>query len=138
MSLAKPLLLALIVAMSSGPPTLAPCPKTPNCVSTQSTHPDKQMSPIPFRGDLESSRTRLLDLLSGLPRVEVVEARERYIHAVFTTPMLRFKDDVEFLLDPAAEVIHFRSASRIGRSDLGTNRRRMEELSAAYAADDTP
>jgi len=121
------------MAMSSAPPTLAPCPKTPNCVSTQSTHPNKQMAPIPFRGDLDTARTRLLALLASQPRVEVLAARERYVHAVFTTLMLRFKDDVEFLFDPAAGVIHFRSASRIGRSDLGANRRRMEHLTAAFA-----
>ena len=130
--IAHPLLLALAVAMSSAPPTLAPCPETPNCVSTQASDPDKHMAPIAFRGDLDTTRTRLLALLSHEPRVEVVETRERYVHAVFTTFLLRFKDDVEFVLDPTARVIHFRSASRVGHSDLGANRRRMERLSRKF------
>ena len=65
-------------------------------------------------------------------RVELVEARERYLHAVFTTRMLRFRDDVEFLFDPEARVIHFRSASRVGYRDFGTNRRRMEHISNRF------
>ncbi len=93
---------------------------------------------MPFRGDLEAARSRLLEMLRRQPRVEIVRAEARYIHVIFTTPILRFKDDVEFLLDADSEVIHFRSASRIGRSDLGTNRKRMEQLSAAYAEHDTP
>jgi len=132
MSFAQPLLLALVVAMSSERPTLEPCPSTPNCVSTQAEDPVKRMKPIPFRGDLEASRQRLLDVLASLPRVRVEQALDAYVYAVFTTPLLRFKDDVVFAFDPEAGVIHFRSASRVGRSDLGTNRRRMEALTRLY------
>ncbi len=132
MSLVQPLLLALVLAMSSERPALEPCPRTPNCVSTQATDPANQMEPIPFRGDLTAARDRLLSLLESLPRVSIEVARDDYVHAVFTTPILRFKDDVTFVLDPDAAMIHFRSASRVGRSDLGTNRRRMEELTRLY------
>lgn len=124
--------------MSSAPPALTPCPKTPNCVSTQATDPNKHMAPIPFRGDLDTARTRLLALLSHESRVEVLETRENYVHAVFTTFLLRFKDDVEFAFDAEAGVIHFRSASRVGTSDLGTNRRRMERLSREFLELDPP
>ena len=55
-----------------------------------------------------------------------------YLHVEFTTALLRFVDDVEFLLDPDKKLIHYRSASRIGRSDLGTNRRRMEMIRRAF------
>jgi uncharacterized protein (DUF1499 family) len=118
--------------MSSERPALEPCPRTPNCVSTQAEDPAKRMDPIPFRGDLVASRQRLLDLLNSLPRVRIEESDETRVHAVFTTPLLRFRDDVVFAFDPEAEVIHFRSASRIGRSDWGTNRKRMEELTRLY------
>jgi len=126
------------MVMSSAPPTLAPCPGTPNCVSTQTSDPNKQMAPIPFAGDLDTARTRLLALLSREPRVEVVETRVNYVHAVFTTRLLRFKDDVEFAFDAKAGLIHFRSASRVGRSDLGVNRRRMEHLTQTFLELDAP
>ena len=132
MTVLQPLLLALGVAMSSAPPTLAPCPKTPNCVSTQASSPDRQMAPIPFTGDLETARIRLLALLAKEPRVEVVETREDYVHAVFTTRLMRFKDDVEFAFDAENGVIHFRSASRVGRSDFGANRHRMERVTSKF------
>ena len=138
MTLAQPLLLALSLAMSSEPPALEPCPRTPNCVSTQATDPAKWMEPIPFRGDLTASRERLLELLEDLPRVRVEQALDTYIHVVFTTPILRFKDDVVFAFDSEAGVIHFRSASRVGRSDWGANRKRMIELTRLYEEHEGP
>ena len=106
---------------------LEPCPSTPNCVSTQATDAAKRMDPIAYRGSADDARATLLRVLDR-SRIEIVESTEFYVHAVFTTRLMRFKDDVEFLFDPDAGVIHFRSASRVGRSDLGTNRRRMESL----------
>lgn len=132
MTAATPFLLALALAMSSAPPDLTPCPRTPNCVSTQAEDPDKRMAPIPFIGDLDTARTRLLAMLSHESRVEIVETRPDYVHAVFTTLVFRFKDDVEFAFDAEAKVIHFRSASRVGRGDFGTNRRRMERLTSRF------
>lgn len=120
------------MAMSSAPPTLAPCPKTPNCVSTQASNPNQRMEPLTYPCDLDTARTRLLALLSHEPRARVVETRPDYVHAVFTTLMLRFKDDVEFAFDAEKHLIHFRSASRVGRGDLGTNRRRMERLTTKF------
>jgi uncharacterized protein (DUF1499 family) len=63
-----------------------------------------------------------------------VEDTGDYVHATVTTALWRFVDDVEFLWSEAEGVIHFRSASRLGRSDLGTNRRRMERIAAKLAA----
>lgn len=132
MTAATLFLLALALAMSSAPPDLAPCPKTPNCVSTQASDPEQHLAPIPFTGDLDTARTRLLAMLSHESRVEIVEARPDYVHAVFTTLIFRFKDDVEFAFDTEAKVIHFRSASRVGHGDLGTNRRRMERMTSRF------
>lgn len=108
---------------------LAPCPDKPNCVSTQSTDAAKRMPALGFAGEVEPVRAAILDVLARAPRARVVEAGEDYIHAEFTTLLLRFVDDVEFSIDAGAKRVDFRSASRAGHSDLGTNRRRMEELS---------
>lgn len=117
---------------SETPDRLKPCPRTPNCVSTQATRDDQRMDPIPYRGDLETARSLLLEILDEEPRVDIDDLRERVIQTVFTTRIMRFRDDVVFLLDPDQRMIHFRSASRIGRSDWGANRRRMERLSERF------
>ena len=107
---------------------LGPCPDRPNCVSTQSTDPAKRMPALGFEGEVEPVRAAILDVLAEAPRARVVEAEGDYIHAEFTTPVFRFVDDVEFSVDPGAKRVEFRSASRVGHSDLGTNRRRMKTL----------
>ena len=61
-------------------------------------------------------------------------AEERYIHTEFTSAFFRFVDDVEFLLDDGTRTIHVRSASRVGYSDFGVNRRRVEELRSRFDA----
>lgn len=107
---------------------LAPCPDKPNCVSSQSADPSKRMPALGFEGEVEPVRAAILDVIAKAPRARVVEADEDYIHAEFATLVFRFVDDVEFLIDPGAKRVDFRSASRVGHSDLGTNRRRMTGL----------
>lgn len=126
--------LLLVVTISATGSRLAPCPETPNCVSTQAARPEQRMEPIPFRGSAEAARERLIGLLEEQPRVEIEDRRSRLLHAVFTTRILRFEDDVVFWVDADEGVIHFRSASRVGRSDLGANRRRMERLTELFLA----
>lgn len=123
---------AVAAATDTEIPRLAPCPETPNCVSTQASRAEQRMEPIPFRGDLPSARARLVTLLEREPRVSIEEIDEHLVRSVFTTRILRFDDDVVFVLDPMARVIHFRSASRVGRGDLGANRKRMERLTELY------
>jgi uncharacterized protein (DUF1499 family) len=111
---------------------LAPCPKTPNCVSTQATEDSQRMDPLPFEGGMDESTRRLQAALATMPRLKIVTATKDYIHDEATSRIFRFVDDVEFFLDREAQVIHFRSASRVGRSDLGANRARMEQIRAAF------
>lgn len=111
---------------------LAPCPKSPNCVSTRGGAPGQRMSPIPYRVPTATARRLLLEILGSRKRTEIVTAEELYLHATETSALFRFVDDVELSLDEAAREIHFRSASRTGYSDLGVNRRRMEAIRAEY------
>jgi len=113
------------------PRTLRPCPRTPNCVSTQSPDAARRMEPLPY-GDLAEARARLLAVLAAAPRAKVVTVEEGYVHAEFRSALFHFVDDVEFLFDESAHRLHFRSASRLGRSDFGVNRKRMEELSREF------
>ena len=66
--------------------------------------------------------------MAGLPRTKLVQEDDSYLHYEFTSLLLRFVDDVEFLFDDETKTIHFRSASRMGYGDFGVNRRRMEDI----------
>ena len=114
---------------------LKPCPDKPNCVSTQATQADKKRDPIAYTGSRDEAKTKLLRLLDDTPRTIRVSAEGNYVHYTFKTWPIPFTDDVEFLFDDAAKVIHYRSASRVGHSDLGVNSKRMAKLVDAYAAD---
>ncbi len=113
---------------------LTDCPGSPNCVCTQASEPSHQMEPIPFTGDLTSVRERLKTAIGSIPRSKITEETDNYIRAEFTTALMRYVDDVELLIDEDEKVVHFRSASRIGHSDLGANRKRMEQLAAAFGS----
>ena len=109
---------------------LQPCPDTPNCVSTQE-HPhdaDHYLPPLPFAGDPDRVADAIDDVVLGRPRTERVERRSRYLRYTFETYLMGFTDDVEFWIDDERREVHFRSASRSGRDDLGANRTRMRSL----------
>lgn len=74
----------------------------------------------------------LRQLLENLSGARIVEARSDYLRAEVSSRLMRFVDDVEFLLDPEARVVHVRSASRVGHWDIGINRKRVEQLRKAY------
>jgi uncharacterized protein (DUF1499 family) len=111
---------------------LAPCPSSPNCISTQSNTPDQYMEPLPYAISAEESRSIIRSIIESMPRSKVLKESENYIHAEFRSLIFRFVDDVEFLFDEKEKTIHFRSASRTGYSDFGVNRRRMQNISERY------
>ena len=111
---------------------LAPCPDSPNCVSTQADPTDSEhyMDAIPLTSSPEEAQSAILAAINDMPRSTVITADPTYIHAEFRSALWRFVDDVEFHIDADAGQIHFRSASRLGYSDVGVNRARMGELTA--------
>ena len=108
--------------------TLTPCPKTPNCVSSLAEDKQHFIEPITYEGETAVTQHELLEILHSFKRVRVVRVEEDYIHAEFVSSVFRFVDDVEFYFDDAKKVIQTKSASRIGYSDLGVNRRRIEKI----------
>jgi len=114
---------------------VAPCGDRPNCVSSRESRPDFRVEPLEFTGSPEDAFARVRAAVEALPRTRVVVAEADYLHAECTTALFRFVDDLELELasDSSAEggVIHVRSASREGYSDLGVNRKRVERLRAA-------
>jgi len=111
---------------------LAPCPDAPNCVSTESGDPKRAMPPLPFVGTRDQARNRILETIRGMERSKIIDVTDFYIYAQYRTRFFRFVDDVEFLFDDTAQLVHFRSASRVGYYDFGLNRRRMIEIAKAY------
>lgn len=112
---------------------LAACPDTPNCVASQADDAAHHAEPLRFTTTPGIAWARLVRVVTAMPRVTVVANDDAYLHAEFTSALFRFVDDVEFALDPEQQLIHFRSASRAGHSDLGVNRQRIEAIRAALA-----
>lgn len=113
---------------------LAPCPNSPNCVSTQSTDAKHGIDPIVYTTSMEEARDSLEKIVRAMPRTKVVRQEEDYMHLECSSRLLRFVDDVEFWFDDANKVIHCRSASRKGYSDLGVNRKRVEQIREQFSA----
>ncbi|MEA5627825.1 DUF1499 domain-containing protein [Nostoc sp. UHCC 0251] len=109
---------------------LAPCPNSPNCVSSQSTDAVHKIAPLTFTSTPEEAITNLKKIIESLPRTKIITESQDYLYAEFKSALLGFVDDVEFYLDRNANVIQVRSASRLGQSDLGVNRQRIETIRA--------
>lgn len=105
-----------------------PCPPTPNCVSSLSPETDVEHHITSLQLPRPESWDQLHDAIVGLPRTHAITVRPDYRHYTFTTAWMRFTDDLELRLEPDGRTVHIRSASRVGRSDLGVNRRRVETL----------
>ncbi|MFN2645432.1 MAG: DUF1499 domain-containing protein [Burkholderiales bacterium] len=111
---------------------LAPCRRTPNCVSSQADPADREhyIAPIAFRGRMAELRRAV----ESMPRATVIASNANYLYAEYRTPLLRYVDDLELYYDERAGLVHVRSASRLGRRDFGVNRKRVEELRAFIQA----
>ena len=121
---------------------LKPPSRTENSVSSQADlwpdAPQKdyaRIAPLPLvGGDAKATIARIAAVVEDLPGARIVERRDDYLYAQFTTALMRYVDDVEFWADPAAGVVQVRSASRLGSKDFGVNRARIESIRARLGA----
>lgn len=111
---------------------LASCPSSPNCVSTRAEDDEHSIDPAPLNEQAEQAITRIAAIIEPMSGSRVVERQERYLRAEFRSLLLGFVDDLEVYIDEGEGLIHFRSASRTGWSDLGVNRQRVEEIKRRY------
>ncbi|HUQ26568.1 MAG TPA: DUF1499 domain-containing protein [Burkholderiales bacterium] len=102
------------------------CKPTPNCVSSQADPADREhyIEPIAYTGTMHELRRAV----ESMTRASVIREDGNYLYAEYKSALLGYVDDVELLLDEKAALVHVRSASRLGRSDFGVNRKRIEEL----------
>ena len=117
------------LGVSNGRFTAAPTRK-PNWVSSQVQPSDPHhIAPLTAKGP--DAMAQLRRKLEAMPRVTIVKAEGDYLNAEFESALMGYVDDVEFLR--AGTIIHVRSSSRLGHSDLGANRKRIEAIRAALA-----
>ena len=109
---------------------LAPCKRSPNCVSSQADPSDAEhhIAPIAFKGTAVEAMVAAKRAIESMERSTIVREERGYIYAEFRSKLLGYVDDVELLYEEKAGVFHVRSASRLGRRDFGVNRRRVEAL----------
>lgn len=131
-----PVLGLYVLSLTASPPAnlgatggrLAECPDSPNCVSSQADDDCHNVVPIRFQDSPEAALRRLRAVLESRPRTTVVAMDSDYLRAEARSKIFRFTDDVEFLIDDRSNLIHVRSASRVGHSDFGANRERIESI----------
>lgn len=112
---------------------LKPCPSSPNCVSSRDGEDSAHhVMPLTWSGDIKQAKAKLRKALLAAGDATFVEEGDTYWHIEFRSRWFRFVDDVEFLFDIENKLIHVRSASRVGYSDLGVNRRRVESIRSRF------
>ena len=120
---------------------LKPPSMTENSVTSQAAlypdHPQRKyadIAPLALKGDGPATIAKIKAIVEGMDGAKVIKSEPNYLYAQFTTKLMKYVDDVEFWFDPAAKLIQVRSASRVGRGDLGVNRKRIEAVRAALEA----
>ncbi len=119
---------------------LKPPSMTENSVTSQAAlypdHPQRNyadIAPLAVKGGGPATLARIKAIVEGMNGAKIVKSEPDYLYAQFTTPLMKFVDDVEFWFDPVSNVIQVRSASRLGSNDFGVNRKRIEAVRAALS-----
>lgn len=113
---------------------LAACPDRPNCVSSLSDDKEHFIAPLTYEGSMAEADARLLSVLEQMKGAKIVSRTNTTIQAEFTSTVFGFVDDVDFRFDAADRRIDLRSASRVGYTDFGVNRKRIEEIRRRFQA----
>jgi uncharacterized protein (DUF1499 family) len=128
------LLYAVLIMFTGTRPTglglkdgkLSSCPSTPNCVCSQGADVAHAIEPLAYTSSATEAMEKLRQVVGAIERTKIISQTEDYLYAEFSSKLMGFVDDVEFYVDAAKKVIQVRSASRLGQSDLGVNRKRIE------------
>ena len=138
-------LLFLVACSTTGPNlgvtngALMACPNKPNCVSSQEETGKQFIQSIEYTGTQQLAFEKVLNILESYKRVKIVTAQDNYIRAKFASALFHFVDDVEFYFpeqQTGEKLIHVRSASRVGHSDLGENQKRVERIRSQFYQQD--
>ena len=113
---------------------LKPPATSPNAVSSQAQDARHAIAPLTYTGTRERAMEALVKIIETTPRTRIVSRSQDYIYAEYQSALMGFVDDVEFWFEPGAKTIQVRSASRLGYSDFGVNRARVEDIRRRFAA----
>ncbi len=113
---------------------LKPPPSSPNCVSSQAQDETHSIAPLAYRSTAEAALKAIAEIVRSSPRTRIISQTNDYLYAEYETALMGYVDDVEFWLPPGEKIVHVRSASRLGYSDLGLNRKRVEDVRQRLAA----
>lgn len=107
---------------------LKPAPKSPNAVTSQAEDVPHKIAPLTYKTSSEQAKQALVKIIEATPRTKIITQSADYLYAEYESALFGFVDDVEFYFEPNAKLIQVRSASRVGHSDLGVNRARIEDI----------
>jgi uncharacterized protein (DUF1499 family) len=107
---------------------LKPPPSSPNAVSSQVQDARHAIAPLSYSSSPERAMDALVRIVEATPRTHIISRTSDYVYAEYESALMGFVDDVEFWFEPNTKIIHVRSASRLGRSDFGVNRARIEDI----------
>lgn len=116
----------------------SPCPDSPNCVSSQADDEHHFIAPFIYTGTLPEAQKNLISILQSIPRARTISIERNSIQVEFTSALFRFIDDAEFYFPENENLIHVRSASRVGYYDFGVNRTRLERIRKLLRAESPP
>lgn len=114
---------------------LPACPGKPNCVSSQASSARQRVAPLRLSGEPGTAMKRLKEVVNNMSNTTLIDEKEHYLYFECASKLLGFVDDLEFLCDPDERVVHVRSAARLGYSDLGVNRKRVESIRRKFELD---
>lgn len=107
---------------------LGDCPETPNCQGTESSRAAQKVQRLPLSQPADKAITLIANIVATQPGVAIAKQDDRYLHVTYTSRLMGYVDDVEFLVSGDDRSVQMRSASRLGKSDLGANLKRINQL----------
>jgi len=113
---------------------LKPPPGSPNAVSSQAQDASHAIAPLSYSGPPARAMDALVNIVKSTPRARIIAQTNDYLYAEYQSALMGFVDDVEFWFESNAKVIQVRSASRLGYSDFGVNRARVEDIRRKFSA----
>ncbi len=122
-----------MTAAGMGEQILTPCSNKPNCVSSEHKNLNRKMLPVSYEGmTLEQAKSCLLEVLHSMPRIDIKQDNHHFMQVEYRTQVFEFFHDAEFYFNEKSKKLQFRSSTRIGFADFGSNKRWLQSVIARF------